>query len=109
MKNKIVMIGSGKSAPFYLLTEKMTTVEGSLKEAFAPKAVLTTSADSAEPGCWRVSAENPVNGISDGILLCFSAFPFSNSTKVLVQLLFSSTGAGFTFRTCWYGTWKQWK
>lgn len=45
-----------------------------LDPLFTSRGTLTISADDAGIGCWRINSVNPVNGISDGILLCFSTF-----------------------------------
>ena len=54
------------------------TMIGAINElnsnAFLPKAELRTSADSVEPGAYRVISEYPVDGEDEAILLCFKIF-----------------------------------
>lgn len=78
-----------------------------LDPLFAPCGELTTSADSAGIGCWIINSDNPVNGISDGILLCFA--PFAN-LKTYLQFLYGSdnTRGRMYVRVCWYGVWRNW-
>ena len=78
-----------------------------LDPLFTPRGTLTTSADNAGIGCWRVNSVNPVNGITDGILLCFAAF---DNLKVYLQFLYESdnTRGKMFMRVCWYGAWRDW-
>ena len=78
-----------------------------LNPLFAPRETLATSADNAGIGCWRVNSANPVNGITDGILLCFS--PFTNG-KTFLQFLYGSDNSRgeMYIRVCWYSVWRDW-
>lgn len=87
------------------------TVIGAINElnsnAFLPKAELRTSADSAEPGAYRVTAEHPVDGETEAVLLCFKIF--NNDYGLFTQFLISKDSSYIKVRTCWYKTWGNWK
>lgn len=76
-------------------------------KAFLPKAELRTSADSAEPGAYRVIGEYPVDGEDEAILLCFKIF--NNDWGLFTQFLIPKGGRYIKARTCWYKTWENWK
>lgn len=73
-----------------------------------PKGELTTSADSAGPGAYRVSDKYPVDGDTESVLLCFKIF-IHNDWGLLTQFLIPKDSSYIKVRTCWYGTWKNWK
>ena len=87
------------------------TMIGALNElnsnAFLPKAELRTSADSVEPGAYRVTGEYPVDGEGEAILLCFKIF--NNDWGLFTQFLIPRGGSYIKTRTCWYKTWENWK
>nr|DAH41862.1 MAG TPA: hypothetical protein [Caudoviricetes sp.] len=72
-----------------------------------PKAELRTSADSAEPGAYRVIGEYPVDGEDEAILLCFKIF--NNDWGLFTQFLIPRDSSYIKARTCWYKTWENWK
>ena len=76
-------------------------------KAFLPKAELRTSADSAEPGAYRVIGEYPVDGEDEAILLCFKIF--NNDWGLFTQFLIPRGSSYIKARTCWYKTWENWK
>lgn len=87
------------------------TVLGAINElnskAFLPKTELDTTADNAEAGAYRVFDKYPVDGETDAVLLCFKIF--NNVQRLFVQFLIPSDSSYIKVRTCWYGTWKNWK
>lgn len=72
-----------------------------------PKAELRTSADSVEPGAYRVISEYPVDGEDEAILLCFKIF--NNGWGLFTQFLIPRGGSYIKAQTCWYKTWENWK
>lgn len=83
-------------------------LKSDLDPLFTSRGTLTISADDAGIGCWRINSVNPVNGISDGILLCFSTF--NTDFKVNLQFLYGSDNSRgkMYMRVCWYGAWRDW-
>ena len=83
-------------------------LKSDLDPLFTSRGTLTISADDAGIGCWRINSVNPVNGISDGILLCFSTF--NTDHKVNLQFLYESDNSRgkMYMRVCWYGAWRDW-
>lgn len=77
------------------------------KRGFSPKAELRVEADNAEPGAYRVDSKYPVDGEKNAILLCFKIF--DNDWGLFLQFLIPDSSSYIKLRTCWYGTWKQWK
>lgn len=96
---------------FQKLETNNKTVLGAINElnggAFLPKAELRTSADSAEPGAYRVTDEHPVDGETEAVLLCFKIF--NNDWGLFTQFLIPRGGGYIKARTCWYKTWENWK
>ena len=105
------IVGKLTNAVISNLQTRNQTVVGALNElngsAFLPKAELRTSADSAEPGAYRVTAEHPVDGETEAILLCFKIF--NNDWGLFTQFLIPKGGGYIKARTCWYKTWENWK
>ena len=83
-------------------------LKSDLDPLFTSRGTLKISADDAGIGCWRINSVNPVNGISDGILLCFSTF--NTDYKVNLQFLYESDNSRgkMYMRVCWYGAWRDW-
>lgn len=72
-----------------------------------PKTELRTTADNAEPGAYRVDGKYPVGGEDEAVLLCFKIF--NNDWGLFVQFLIPRGSSYIKTRTCWYGTWENWK
>ena len=72
-----------------------------------PKTELRTTADNAEAGAYRVFDKYPVDGETDAVLLCFKIF--NNVQRLFVQFLIPRDSSYIKVRTCWYGTWGNWK
>lgn len=105
------IVGKLTNAVISNLQTSNKTVIGALNElnsnAFLPKAELRTSADSVEPGAYRVTGEYPVDGEGEAILLCFKIF--NNDWGLFTQFLIPRGGSYIKTRTCWYKTWENWK
>ena len=105
------IVGKLTNAVISNLETQNKSVVGALNElnsnAFLPKAELRTSADSAEPGAYRVIGEYPVDGEDEAILLCFKIF--NNDWGLFTQFLIPRDSSYIKARTCWYKTWENWK
>lgn len=105
------IVGKLTNAVISKLETSNKSVIGALNElnggAFLPKAELRTSADSAEPGAYRVTTEHPVDGETEVVLLCFKIF--NNDWGLFTQFLIPRGGSYIKARTCWYKTWENWK
>lgn len=105
------IVGKLTNAVISNLQTNNKTVLGAINElnskAFLPKAELRTSADSAEPGAYRVIGEYPVDGEDEAILLCFKIF--NNDWGLFTQFLIPKDSSYIKARTCWYKIWRNWK
>ena len=105
------MVGKLTNAVIANLQTNNKTVLGAINElnsnAFLPKTELRTTADNTEPGAYRVDDKYPVDGEDEAVLLCFKIF--NNDWGLFVQFLIPRGSSYIKTRTCWYGTWENWK
>ena len=67
---------------------------------------MASANDIKTNGCWRIANENPVNNVTDGVLLNIS--PFRN-TDIRFQFLINYDGSVTYTRMYWYSKWYSWK